>query len=73
MLGNAGLGGAGAAGGGDENVLDNSESISISSLALLKMLKHGRGGVPLEVMCVCLSCRLDEKLILCGCRGLMLG
>jgi 26S proteasome regulatory subunit N11 len=29
---------------------DTSEQIYISSLALLKMLKHARAGVPLEVM-----------------------
>lgn len=29
---------------------DTSEQIYISSLALLKMLKHCRAGVPLEVM-----------------------
>lgn len=29
---------------------DSAETVHISSLALLKMLKHGRAGVPLEVM-----------------------
>jgi hypothetical protein len=29
---------------------DTAETIYISSLALLKMLKHGRAGVPMEVM-----------------------
>jgi len=29
---------------------DTAEQIYISSLALLKMLKHARAGVPLEVM-----------------------
>ncbi|XP_077301494.1 uncharacterized protein LOC143922117 [Arctopsyche grandis] len=29
---------------------DTSETIQISSLALLKMMKHGRAGIPLEVM-----------------------
>ena len=32
------------------NKPDTSEQIYISSLALLKMLKHCRAGVPLEVM-----------------------
>jgi 26S proteasome regulatory subunit N11 len=32
------------------NKADTSEQIFISSLALLKMLKHARAGVPLEVM-----------------------
>ena len=34
----------------DAPLVDTSEQIYISSLALLKMLKHGRAGVPLEVM-----------------------
>jgi 26S proteasome regulatory subunit N11 len=43
--------GAGGAGGGQQegDVVSADEMISISSLALLKMLKHGRAGVPLEV------------------------
>ncbi len=28
------------------NLIDNSETVYISSLALLKMLRHGRAGVP---------------------------
>ena len=45
-------GGFGALGdlAGAGNVIDNSETVHISSLALLKMLKHGRAGVPMEVM-----------------------
>jgi 26S proteasome regulatory subunit N11 len=34
----------------DTPAVDTSEQIYISSLALLKMLKHGRAGVPMEVM-----------------------
>ncbi|PRQ18718.1 putative proteasome endopeptidase complex [Rosa chinensis] len=34
----------------DSPSLDSSEQVYISSLALLKMLKHGRAGVPMEVM-----------------------
>ena len=37
----AGLGGGGGAAGADVPVVDTSETIYISSLALLKMLKHG--------------------------------
>lgn len=48
MLGAGGMGGGGA-GVGDAPQQDTSEQIYISSLALLKMLKHGRAGVPLEV------------------------
>ena len=39
---------------------DNSEKVIISSLALLKMLKHGRAGVPLEVMGLMLGSFVDE-------------
>lgn len=51
-----GLGGLGRMGLGENmnpetvNKPDTSEQIYISSLALLKMLKHCRAGVPLEVM-----------------------
>ncbi|SGY85685.1 BQ5605_C009g05769 [Microbotryum silenes-dioicae] len=57
-----GGGGAGAAGGpaSDMPTNDNSETIYISSLALLKMLKHGRAGVPLEVMGLMLGDFVDE-------------
>jgi len=34
----------------DSNQVDTSETVYISSLALLKMLKHGRAGVPMEVL-----------------------
>lgn len=39
---------------------DSSEKIVISSLALLKMLKHGRAGVPMEVMGLMLGSFVDE-------------
>lgn len=51
-----GLGGLGRMGGMNQQQSesvpkpDTSEQIFISSLALLKMLKHARAGVPLEVM-----------------------
>ena len=34
----------------DAPLVDTAEQIYISSLALLKMLKHSRAGVPIEVM-----------------------
>ena len=47
------LGGGGGGPVGEEAVvLDTSEQVYISSLALLKILKHGRAGVPLEVIYV---------------------
>lgn len=34
----------------DSPMVDTAEQVYISSLPLLKMLKHGRAGVPMEVM-----------------------
>ena len=50
-------------GSGDMNLVDTSEQIYISSLALLKMLKHGRAGVPLEVMGLLLGELVDDYTI----------
>lgn len=52
MLAQAGMGGMGQrqAPGGDMPLPDTGEQIYISSLALLKMLKHSRSGIPFEVM-----------------------
>jgi len=44
---------------------DNGETVHISSLALLKMLKHGRAGVPMEVMGLMLGEFVDEYTISC--------
>lgn len=54
-------GGMGAAPGSDNsNLIDNSETVYISSLALLKMLRHGRAGVPMEVMGLMLGEFVDD-------------
>ncbi|KAK1937464.1 putative 26S proteasome regulatory subunit [Babesia divergens] len=45
-------------------VADTSEQVYISSLALLKMLKHGRAGVPMEVMGLMLGEFIDDYTIL---------
>lgn len=45
---------------GDSPQVDTSEQVYISSLALLKMLKHGRAGVPMEVMGLMLGEFVDE-------------
>ena len=45
-----GRGGRRAAPGADMPLPDTGEQIYISSLALLKMLKHSRAGIPFEVM-----------------------
>ncbi|RLV89813.1 26S proteasome regulatory subunit [Spathaspora sp. JA1] len=58
----AGLGG-GAPPSTDGPAIDNAETVYISSLALLKMLKHGRAGVPMEVMGLMLGEFVDEFTI----------
>ena len=57
-----GMGGMqqGAAGQDTTNLIDNSETVYISSLALLKMLRHGRAGVPMEVMGLMLGEFVDD-------------
>jgi 26S proteasome regulatory subunit N11 len=48
---------------GDAPMVDTAETIHISSLALLKMLKHGRAGVPLEVMGLMIGEYVDEYTV----------
>ena len=56
---------AAAAGGasGPMYISDTAETVNISALALLKMLKHGRAGVPLEVMGLMLGTFIDEYTV----------
>jgi 26S proteasome regulatory subunit N11 len=54
------LGGGASAPGKDSPMVDNAETVYISSLALLKMLKHGRAGVPMEVMGLMLGEFVDD-------------
>ena len=56
-----GLGGGGQV--GDGPVVDTAEQVYISSLALLKMLKHGRAGVPMEVMGLMLGEFVDDYTV----------
>ncbi|KCV73050.1 26S proteasome non-ATPase regulatory subunit 14 [Fonticula alba] len=42
---------------------DSAETVHISSLALIKMLKHGRAGVPMEVMGLMLGDFVDEYTV----------
>jgi 26S proteasome regulatory subunit N11 len=65
-----GMGGAGGGGGMggkeasiDPDLADTSETIQLSSLALIKMLKHGRAGVPMEVMGLMLGTFVDEYTV----------
>ncbi|KAI5467484.1 JAB1/Mov34/MPN/PAD-1 ubiquitin protease-domain-containing protein [Mariannaea sp. PMI_226] len=61
LLGGGGIGISGGAHGTDNtNLIDNSETVYISSLALLKMLRHGRAGVPMEVMGLMLGEFVDD-------------
>eukprot|EP01126_Amoeba_proteus_P066935 TRINITY_DN977_c0_g1_i1.p1 TRINITY_DN977_c0_g1~~TRINITY_DN977_c0_g1_i1.p1 ORF type:complete len:332 (-),score=57.20 TRINITY_DN977_c0_g1_i1:43-948(-) len=58
------MGGVGVPSGvTDFEVVDTSEVIQISSLALLKMLKHGRAGVPMEVMGLMLGRFIDDYTV----------
>lgn len=47
----------------DMEIADTAETTYISSLALLKMLKHGRAGVPMEVMGLMLGEFVDDYAI----------
>lgn len=60
-----GGGGSDAAPAGDSPQNDNAETVYISSLALLKMLKHGRAGVPMEVMGLMLGEFVDDYTVTC--------
>eukprot|EP00708_Paratrimastix_pyriformis_P003578 GAFH01002362.1.p1 GENE.GAFH01002362.1~~GAFH01002362.1.p1 ORF type:complete len:360 (+),score=75.34 GAFH01002362.1:146-1081(+) len=53
----------GGAPGTDAPLPDTAEQISIGSLPLLKMLKHGRAGVPMEVMGLMLGQFVDEYTV----------
>ena len=58
------LQGAGGGGGGGEVAqADTSEQVYVSSLALLKMLQHGRAGVPMEVMGLMLGDFIDDYTV----------
>lgn len=60
-----GMGGRGQQGGVDAPMNDTAEQVYISSLALLKMLKHGKAGIPLEVMGLMLGDYVDDYTVKC--------
>eukprot|EP00591_Stephanopyxis_turris_P011192 CAMPEP_0195521722 /NCGR_PEP_ID=MMETSP0794_2-20130614/19227_1 /TAXON_ID=515487 /ORGANISM="Stephanopyxis turris, Strain CCMP 815" /LENGTH=309 /DNA_ID=CAMNT_0040651335 /DNA_START=168 /DNA_END=1097 /DNA_ORIENTATION=- len=60
-----GMPGGGGGGNKDSPTPDCAEKIHVSSLALLKMLKHGRAGVPMEVMGLMLGQFVDDYTINC--------
>ena len=70
MGGLGGLGGRGGFGQGqpaalDPKLNDTSEQIYISPLSLLKMLRHGKAGIPLEVMGLMLGDYVDDYTVKC--------
>ena len=69
FLGMTGFGNLGGLGGRqrgvDQPMNDTSEQIYISPLALLKMLRHGKAGIPLEVMGLMLGDYVDEYTVKC--------
>eukprot|EP00771_Trimastix_marina_P000353 gnl/Trimastix_PCT/1373.p1 GENE.gnl/Trimastix_PCT/1373~~gnl/Trimastix_PCT/1373.p1 ORF type:complete len:331 (+),score=80.30 gnl/Trimastix_PCT/1373:81-995(+) len=56
-------GGLGMGNAADVPISDTAEQVYISSLALLKMLKHGRAGVPMEVMGLMLGEFVDDYTV----------
>lgn len=58
-----GMGGGGGAPQPDAPIVDTAEKVHISSLALLKMLKHGRAGVPMEVMGLMVGEFIDDYTV----------
>merc|ERR1712048_502112 len=61
--GGGGLGAMGSGAGQESAQNDTAEQVYISSLALLKMLKHGRAGVPMEVMGLMLGEFVDDYTV----------
>ena len=49
----------------DKKMNDTSEQIYISPLSLLKMLRHGKAGIPLEVMGLMLGDYVDDYTVKC--------
>lgn len=65
-MGGLGMGGLGMGQPGlDQPMNDTSEQIYISPLALLKMLRHGKAGIPLEVMGLMLGDYVDDYTVKC--------
>ena len=73
LFGPGGLGGLGGLGGFggqgapeiDPKMNDTAEQIYISPLSLLKMLRHGKAGIPLEVMGLMLGDYVDDYTVKC--------
>jgi 26S proteasome regulatory subunit N11 len=63
QLGGGRMGGMGGAAAAPTKLKDTSETIHVSALALLKMLVHGRAGIPLEVMGIMVGEFIDEYTV----------
>lgn len=63
MLGGRMPGMGQAPGAATEDLRDTAETVQVSALALLKMLLHGRAGVPLEVMGLMIGEQVDDYSI----------
>lgn len=49
--------------GARTNVTDSSETVIISTIALIKMFKHAARGIPVEVMGICIGRFIDEYTV----------
>lgn len=45
------------------NVTDSSETVIISTIALIKMFKHAARGIPVEVMGICVGRFIDDYTV----------
>lgn len=65
LLGGMGMGGGnfGQMGQQEVNIPDTGETVQISALALIKMLKHARAGIPFEVMGLLIGEIVDDYTI----------
>jgi 26S proteasome regulatory subunit N11 len=56
-------GGGGRGGGADVPIMDTAETVHISSMSLIKMIKHGQLGIPMEVMGLMLGEFVDDYTV----------
>jgi len=63
LLGMGGQGGGRGQGQPEQPKADTGEQVFVSSLSLLKMLRHGRAGIPMEVMGLMLGEFIDEYTV----------
>ena len=63
LLQQFGGGGGGMGAAANIPIMDTAETVHISSMALIKMLKHGRLGIPMEVMGLMLGEFVDDYTV----------